>query len=167
MNGTRRRGVAALATALAAVGLAATVAGRNCGGHDDGPEQAVREFARAAAAGDEATMVALLGPRTRAWLDRSAERATHMVGGSRRYQPSDLMSTGGAGKLARISVGKRGGGRALVEVVDERGQRSTIEAIEVRGAWRLELVDAAEESPTSSEEPGAAVRPTSREGAAP
>jgi hypothetical protein len=136
----RRGGLAAAVTALAAVALAAAVAGRGCGSEDDTPDGAVRAFAAAARAGDRETMVELFGPETRAWLDGAAARASQLIGGSRRYDPVDLINTGAlAAPPARIVVRQEEGGRARVEVTDEAGQRAMVDLVEVDGHWRVEL----------------------------
>src|SRR5690606_37707236 len=68
----KRRALAAAVTALLAVALAAAVAGRGCSSEDDTPEGAVRAFVAAARAGDHEALFELLGPATRARLERSA-----------------------------------------------------------------------------------------------
>lgn len=141
LSGARGRGIALAATALAAVALAAAVAGRGCGGEDDTPDGAVRAFAAAARAGNRETMFQLLGPRTRAWLEQASARGGQMVGGSRRYQAVDLIGSGASRGAARIAVRSREGGVARVDVVDELGNRSTLEVVEVDGRWRVELMD--------------------------
>jgi len=136
-----RRGVALGATALAAVALAAAVGGRGCGGADRTPDGAVRAFAAAARAGDRETMLELLGPKTRAWLADSAARGGRMVGGSHGWSAVDLIGTGPTSGAARIAVRSQGGGVARVDVVDEQGNRSDLEVVEVDGRWRVELMD--------------------------
>lgn len=139
LEGVRRRGLAAAVTALAAVALAAAVAGRGCGSEDDTPEGAVRAFAAAARAGDRQTMYELFGPATRRWLAAAAERASQLVGGSRRYQAIDLINAGSMAGPVHISVRENKDGRARVEIVDEHGNRSTVDVVEVEGRWRVEL----------------------------
>lgn len=141
LRGASRRGVALAATALAAVALAAAVAGRGCGGDDESPDGAVRAFAAAARAGNRETMIRLLGPRTRAWLADAAARGSRMVGGSRGFQPADLIGAGPTSGAARIAVRSQEDGVARVEVVDEQGNRSDLEVVEVDGRWRVELLD--------------------------
>ena len=135
----RRGGLAAAVTALAAVALAGAVAGRGCGSEDETPDGAVRAFAAAARAGDRDTMMELFGPETRAWLDGQAERAGQLVGGSRRFDPIELINAGAlAGTPARIVVREEAGGRARVEVTDETGRRALVDLVEQGGHWRLE-----------------------------
>jgi hypothetical protein len=141
LRGGRGRGVALAATALAAVALAAAVAGRGCGGADDSPDGAVRAFAAAARAGNRETMLHLLGPRTRAWLEQAASRGSQMVGGAPGFQPVDLVGAGPASGAARIALRSRDGRVAHVEVVDEQGNRADLEVVEVDGRWRIELLD--------------------------
>lgn len=140
-GGASRRGVALAATALAAVAVAAAVAGRGCGGVDETPDGAVRAFAAAARAGNRETMIHLLGPKTRAWLEEASADGSRMVGGSRSFQPVDLIGAGPSSGAARIAVRSNDGGVARVEVVDEQGNRSDLEVVEVDGRWRVELVD--------------------------
>lgn len=135
------RGVALAATALAAVALAVAVGGRGCGGEDATPDGAVRAFAAAARAGNRETMLELLGPRTRAWLDKAAARGSQMVGGTPGFQPVDLIGVRPSSGAARIAVRSEQDGVARVEVVDEQGNRSDLEVVEVDGRWRIELMD--------------------------
>ncbi len=138
--GANRRGVALAATALAAVAVAAAVAGRGCGGADQSPDGAVRAFAAAARAGDRETMLELLGPRTRRWLDEAAASGTRMVA-ARGFQAVELIGVGPASGAARIAVRSEADGVARVEVVDQQGNRSDLEVVEVDGHWRVELMD--------------------------
>lgn len=140
MQGSKRRGLAALVSALAAVALALAVGGRGCGDKGDQPDSAVQEFLDKARSGDEQAVYALLGPRTRAWLDRESQRATHMVGGSQRYDAFDLMVARGAPPPARVAVVERSGDRAQVEVVDQQGKSSVVELVRQDGQWRIELI---------------------------
>ena len=141
LKGASRRGVALAATALAAVALAAAVAGRGCGSEDATPEGAVRAFAAAARAGNRETMLELLGPRTRTWLAQAAAHGSNMVGGSPGFQPVDLIGAGPPRGAARIALRWQEGRAARVEVVDEQGNRSDLEVVEVDGRWRIELMD--------------------------
>jgi hypothetical protein len=131
LAGARRRGVAAVA-------LAAAVAGRGCGGEDETPDGAVRAFASAARAGDRETMLELLGPATRDWLAAAAAHGSQMIGGPGATREIDLLGGRGPGPT-RISLRSQDGKKALVDVVDERGVRSTVDVVEVDGRWRLEL----------------------------
>src|SRR3989442_1967595 len=93
--GTRRSTIAAVASALAAMALAAAVAGRSCRVRQPGPEVTVRDLVQAAKTGDRDAVFELLTPSTRARLDAEAKRATDLVGGAVRYTAKDLISIGG------------------------------------------------------------------------
>ena len=83
---SRRSTVAAVASALAAMALAAAVAGRSCRVTQPGPEAAVRDMLQAAKTGDRDTVFELLAPRdARRGSTREARRATDLVGASMRY----------------------------------------------------------------------------------
>jgi hypothetical protein len=64
-----------------------------------------------------------------------------MVGGARGFSPVELIGAGPASGAARIAVRSQGDGRARVDVVDEQGNRSDLEVVEVDGRWRVELTD--------------------------
>jgi hypothetical protein len=138
--GSRTRALAAAVTALAAVALAAAVAGRGCMGDDNSPEGAVRALLAAVRAGDTAAILTRLGPDTRGRLDAAAQRATELVGSGRRYQPVDLVSIGEPGPGATsLVVSRQGGDRAEVDILDEQGNRTTVEVVRVSGEWLVEL----------------------------
>jgi hypothetical protein len=139
--GTRRSTVAAVASALAAMALAAAVAGRSCRVTEPGPEATVRDLFRAAKAGDRDIVFELLSPQTRARLDAEAKRATDLVGAVVRYQAKDLISIGASEGVAAptdITVVESGGDRAVVEIVSSAG-RSRLELHKVDGRWRVDL----------------------------
>src|SRR3954470_23402821 len=94
---SRRSTVAAVASALAAMALAAAVAGRSCRVTQPGPEVAVREMLQAAKTGDRDTVFGLLSPGTQARLEAEAKRATDLVGAATRYKPKDLVRIGRLG----------------------------------------------------------------------
>lgn len=137
---TRRSTVAAVASALAAMAVAAAVAGRSCRVTEPGPEVAVRDMVRAAKTGDREAVFELLGPATRARLDAEAKRATDLVGASVRYTAKDLVSIGSSegSTLTDVTVIDESGDRAVVEVVSPAG-RSRVDLIHVDGRWRIEL----------------------------
>jgi len=138
---SRRSTVAAIASILAAMALAAAVAGRSCRVSQPGPEAAVRDLLHAARAGDRDTVFELLAPATRARLEAEARRATDLVGASRRYTAKDLVSIGSSGDVAAptdITVLDERGDRAIVEVVSPAG-RSRMELVRVEGRWRIEI----------------------------
>jgi hypothetical protein len=133
--------VAAIASILAAVAVAAAVAGRSCRVSQPGPEAAVRDMLQAAKAGDRNTVFELLAPATRARLEAQARRATDLVGASRRYTAKDLVSIGSSEDVAAptdITVIEQRGDRAVVEVVSPAG-RSRMQLVRVDGRWRIEI----------------------------
>ena len=138
---SRRTTLAAVASALAAMALAAAVAGRSCRVTPPGPEAAVRDMIQAAKAGDRDLVFELLAPSTRARLEAEARRATDLVGASQRYAAKDLISIGSSDGVAEptdITVLEDHGDRALVEVVSPAG-RARVELVKLDGRWRIEL----------------------------
>ena len=138
---SRRSTVAAVASLIAAVALAATVAGRSCRVTQPGPEAAVREMLHAAKTGDRDAVFSLLSPGTRSRLEAEAKRATDLVGAATRYTAKDLLSIGSSEGIAAptdITVLEERGDRASVEVVSESG-RARIELIKIEGRWRIDL----------------------------
>lgn len=138
---SRRSTVAAVASLLAAMALAAAVAGRSCRVTQPGPEAAVREMLHAAKTGDRDAVFALLSPATRSRLEIEAKRATDLVGAATRYTAKDLLSIGSSEGIATptdITVLEERGDRASVEVVSESG-RARIELIKIEGRWRIDL----------------------------
>lgn len=139
--GTRRSTAAAVASALAAMALAAAVAGRSCRVSQVGPEVTVRDLLQAAKTGDRDTVFALLTPATRARLEVEAKRATDLVGAAVRYTAKDLISIGSSEGVAAptdITVIEERGDRAVVEVVSPAG-RSRVQLIQLDGRWRVDL----------------------------
>jgi len=139
--GTRRSTIAAIASALAAIALAAAVAGRSCRVRQPGPEVTVRDLIQAAKAGDRDTVFALLTPATRARLDAEAKRSTDLVGGAVRYGAKDLISIGaseGIPEPTDITVLEEEGDRAIVEVVSPAG-RSRVELRRIDGGWHVDI----------------------------
>jgi hypothetical protein len=138
---SRRSTVAAVASALAAMALAAAVAGRSCRVSQPGPEAAVRDMLQAAKTGDRDTVFELLAPETRARLDAQAGRATDLVGASVRFAPKDLVSMGSSDGVAAptdITVLEELDDRAVVEVVSPAG-RARIQLVRVDDRWLIEL----------------------------
>jgi len=138
---SRRSTVAAVASALAAMALAAAVAGRSCRVTQPGPEVAVREMLQAAKTGDRDIVFELLSPQTRERLEREAKRATDLVGAAVRYSAKDLVSIGSSDGVAPptdITVIEERGERAIVEVVSPAG-RSRIELVRIDGRWLIDL----------------------------
>src|SRR5688500_17229047 len=97
---SRRSTIAAVASALAAMAVAAAVAGRSCRVSQPGPEGAVRDMLQAAKTGDRETVFAMLTPQTQARLEVEARRATDLVGASIRYTAKDLVSIGSSDNIA-------------------------------------------------------------------
>ena len=138
---SRRSTLAAVASALAAMALAAAVAGRSCRVTQPGPEAAVRDMIQAAKTGDRDTVFELLAPATRDRLDAEARRATDLVGASQRYTAKDLISIGSSDGVADptdITVLEDRGDRAIVEVVSPGG-RARIDLVKQGGRWRIDL----------------------------
>ena len=138
---SRRSTLAAVASALAAMALAAAVAGRSCRVTQPGPEAAVRDMIQAAKTGDRDMVFELLTPATRERLDAEARRATDLVGASQRYRAKDLISIGssdGAADPTDITVLEEHGDRATVEVVSPAG-RARVDLVKLDGRWRIDL----------------------------
>ena len=138
---SRRSTLAAVASALAAMALAAAVAGRSCRVSQPGPEAAVRDMIQAAKTGDREAVFALLSPSTRDRLEVEAKRATDLVGASQRYTAKDLISIGssdGVPDPTDITVLEEHGDRAVVELVSPAG-RARLELIKLDGRWKIDL----------------------------
>ncbi|HUS30482.1 MAG TPA: hypothetical protein VMZ53_18360 [Kofleriaceae bacterium] len=137
--GTRRSTIAAVTSALAAMALAAAVAGRSCQVTKPGPEVTVRDLLQAAKQGNRDLVYELLTPGTRARLQAEANRATDLVGAATRYTAKDLISIGATGEAPTdITVIEERGGRAVVEIVSPAG-RSRLTLLEIEGRWRVDL----------------------------
>ncbi len=139
--GTRRSTVAAVASAFAAMALAAAVAGRSCRVAPAGPEVTVRDLLQAAKAGDRDAIYDLLTPATRTRLEAEAKRATDLVGASQRYTAKDLISIGssdGVSAPTDITVLEEHGDHAVVEIVSPAG-RSQMSLVKVDGRWLIDL----------------------------
>ena len=141
-RGSRRRGLAAAATVLAATAVAVAVAGRGCEVSAPGPAAAVRDFAQASAAGDRRAIFELLSPQTQARLEEQARRATSQAGSAVRYEALDLISlcTGEDCVAQRQFVVKeQAGDEAVVEIVYASGERAQLGLVRVSGRWRVDL----------------------------
>lgn len=137
-----RRTLAAAASVLAAMALAAAVAGRGCRVDAGTPGGVVASFIEASRADDRETLYQLLGPHTRAWLDDAARRATDLAGGAKRFGPLDMIGISENTHIAppeKIVVEELSGGEARVELVRPSGQRSELHIVEIDGQWRIEL----------------------------
>lgn len=138
---SRRTTLAAVASALAAMALAAAVAGRSCRVSEPGPEAAVREMVQAAKTGDRELVFALLSPATHERLEAEARRATDLVGASQRYTAKELISIGSSDALVDptdITVIEERGDRAVVELVSPSG-RARVELVKLGNRWRIDL----------------------------
>jgi hypothetical protein len=121
--------------------LAAAVAGRSCRVTPPGPEVAVHEMLQAARTGDRDAVFALLSPETHTRLEVEAKRATDLVGAAHRYTAKDLVSIGssdGEPAPTDITVLEERGDRATVEVVSPTG-RSRVELVRIDGRWFIDL----------------------------
>jgi hypothetical protein len=137
----RRSTVAAIASAFAAMALAAAIAGRGCRVRDPGPEAAVRDVLQAAKTGDRDAVYALLSPATRDQLAAMAARATDLVGAAVRYSAKDLVSIGTSEGIAPptdVTVVSETVDRAVVEVVSPAG-RARLDLVRVDGRWLVDL----------------------------
>jgi hypothetical protein len=138
---SRRTTLAAVASALAAMALAAAVAGRSCWVTQPGPEAAVRDLLQAARAGDRDAVFELLSQATQDRLAAQARHATDMVGAAQRYTARDLISIGssdGVPDPTEITVIDERADRAAVEVVSAAG-RSRLDVVKQGGRWRVDL----------------------------
>jgi hypothetical protein len=138
---SRRSTLAAVASALAAMALAAAVAGRSCRVTQPGPEAAVRDLIQAAKTGERDAVFELLAPATRDRLAAEARRATDLVGASQRYAAKDLISIGsseGVPDPTDITVLEERGDHAVVELVSPAG-RARLELVKIAGRWRIDL----------------------------
>jgi hypothetical protein len=138
---SRRSTLAAVASALAAMALAAAVAGRSCRVTQPGPEVAVRDLLQAAKTGDRDAVFELLSQATQDRLAGQARHATDMVGATQRYTARDLISIGssdGVPDPTEITVVDEQTDRASVEVVSPAG-RSRLDLVKQGGRWRIDL----------------------------
>ncbi|MGE0868870.1 MAG: hypothetical protein AB7P03_09915 [Kofleriaceae bacterium] len=138
---SRRSTIAAVTSALAAMALAAAVAGRNCNVTRPGPELAVGEMLRATKAGDRDAVFEMLSPATRERLDREAKRATDLVGAAVRYSARDLVSLGKSDTVVMptdITLVEERGDTAVVEVVSPIG-RARIDLVKYGGRWLIDM----------------------------
>ncbi len=139
--GSRRSTLAAVASAVAAMAVAAAVAGRSCRVTQPGPEVAVRDLLQAIKTNDVDTAFALLSPSTRGRMDVEAKRATDYVGAAVRYSAKDLISISSFGDSPipnDITVVEEHGDRAVVYVASASGG-GRIELVRVEGLWRIDL----------------------------
>jgi hypothetical protein len=140
MPWSRRRALAAAISVLAAMALAASIAGRGCRVGEDDAISAVHAFMAAASAEDHEALFELLGPATRAGLAAAARRATDLAGGAHRFDAIDMLSIGKtiASSSRELRVIEREDDRAVVEL-EAGGERARLVTVHVDGAWRIEL----------------------------
>ena len=140
--GTRRSTIAAVTSALAAMALAAAVAGRSCQVTPPGPEMTVHDLLQAAKTGDRDLVFELLTPATRARLEAEANRSTDLVGAANRYHAKDLISIGASDNVPPPTditvIEYRGPHEAVVEIVSPQG-RSRLTVRYIDGRWRVDL----------------------------
>jgi len=140
--GSRIRTIAAAASALAAMALAAAMAGKGCRVEDSSPQGVARSFAAASRAGDRKAVYNMLGPKTRARLDEAAKRSTDLVGGSRRFKPLDLVGVSKPGETPapkEFVLKSKDGDQAVVEVVSADDARHLLTLVRVDGTWKIEV----------------------------
>ena len=138
---SRRRALAAVASATLAMALAAAVAGRSCKLSEPGADVAVHGLLAAAQAGDRKAVFDLLTPETQALLTARAQHATDLVGSSTRYTALDMISIGNSTDVPAttdITVVEEHGDRAVVELVSSSG-RSRLNVVRSDGRWRVEM----------------------------
>lgn len=139
--GSRRSTLAAVTSAVAAMAVAAAVAGRSCRVTQPGPEVAVRDLIQAIKTGDRETAFTLLSPSTHARLEVEAKRATDYVGAAVRFSAKDLVSISSFADGAvpsEITVVEEHNDHAVVYVASAAGG-GRIELIRVDGLWRIDL----------------------------
>lgn len=138
---SRRNVLAAAASALAAIALAAAVLGRGCGVAEPGPDAAVKSLVQAARAGDRQAVWRMLSPETQRALEARARKATDLVGSSTRYGPLDLISLGSSDDVpppTDLRVVSRSGDRAVVELAGPTGP-ARLDVVRVEGRWKVDL----------------------------
>lgn len=153
MPWSRRRALAAAISVVAAMALAASMAGRGCRVGEDDAVAAVRAFVAAANAEDHEALFELLGPDTRAGLAAAARRATDLAGGAHRFDAIDMLSIGKSKASTReLRLIERQDDRAVVEI-DAGGERARLVTVHVDGAWRIELPEYAYATPNPGQSP--------------
>jgi hypothetical protein len=134
------------------------------------PTGAVRAFARAAdprsATRDRERVCSLIGPRTRARLQESAQLATQQAGARRPFEWKDMLVVGmarPAHELQDVRLLEAGDRRALVEARGPAGARETLELVREGELWKIELPAPPEEraasAPATNSQPASAPHP--------
>lgn len=139
--GTRQSTIAAVASAIAAIALAVAVAGGSCRVALPGPDVTVHDLLRAAQVGDRDAIYELLTPATQARLSAEAQRAIDLNGASIRYTAKDMISIGSSTSVpapSDIAVIEQRGDRATVEILAPAG-RSRLTLEKSSGKWRVDL----------------------------
>lgn len=106
-----------------------------------GPEVTVHDLMRAAQVGDRDAVFELLTPATQARLSAEAQRAIDLNGASIRYTAKDMISVGSTNSVAApsdIAVVEQRGDRATVEIIAPAG-RSRLSLEKSNGKWRVDL----------------------------
>jgi len=101
----------------------------------------VGNLLQAARDADRAAIFELLTPSTQARLAAQAQRAVDLNGGTERYTAKDMISIGssrGVSAPSDITVVQQHGDRATVEIVVSTG-RSRLELEKSGGKWRVDL----------------------------
>lgn len=135
--------------ALGAVSLL-VLAGCGKPKEDRSPTGVVKRFLAASFKAETAerhkALYELLGPRTRARLKASADRATAATGGKRTYAPYEMLSASfrpsakGDWTPKKFKLLSSGETTARVEVRGEKkGERQVVSLVKVKGRWRIEL----------------------------
>ena len=143
--GSRKRAIAAAASAIAAMALAAAMAGKSCRVADSSPQGVARAFTAAARAGDHKAVYEMLGPKTRARLLEAAKRSTDLVGGSRRFKPLDLVLAVGVSEPDETPAPKqfllksKDGDHAVVEIITADDTRHDLTLVKVDGTRKIEV----------------------------
>jgi hypothetical protein len=121
--------------------LLLAVAPAACASGARSAEGAVRALAEAAESGDRDAVWMLLGPATRARLQRDAERAAQ-VAGRRELKARDLLAAGWSPPRWRASefeVIAANGDQATVEVRGSHHERERLACVRANGQWQVEL----------------------------
>ena len=140
--GAKRRGVTAVVSALAAVALAASMAGRGCNLDGDGPEGVIRKLVNARSLADRSVVYDLLGPKTKAALEIEARRATDLVGGWKRFDPVELIGVGEASAVSTPAYAiQEKDDFLIVEMPRPDGSESQLILLEIDGQWKIEIPD--------------------------
>ncbi len=143
---------------------------------DNSPTGVVKQFIAASlqikADKRHKDMYKLLGPRTKARLKSSAERATAATGGKRKFAPHEMLSASSRPSAKGDWIPKPKGFKLLSKTettarVQVRGKKKeelqVVELVKVKGHWRIELTP----KPAARPAPRPATGPTPRPAARP